>query len=421
MAERNTELDEWIARVTADALQPQALEYYTNRVNSEIMRRLPELADDAEFRRDLDASTVAQLRIFMTTATTATTDYRPPPEAIALARTVARRGLDVQVLLKVYGTGRTTALTLLNEIIETIPVSPEVKLAAIVDLWGLAMRWLEQSTDILLTTYTEEREALMRGALARRAETVHSMLRGNKYSTDTASTLLDYPMRRLHTGAVLWTADDEPDALARLESAARLLARALGAGTHLTIASGAHGLWAWFATVTPPKSAALGQVSGWPAGVRAATGTALAGMTGFLTTHREALAASRVTPNAGMTSAGMTGRNLVTHYDAVQIAYLMGVDRDALKRFVQRELGALTRADDATERLRETLRAYYSSGNSPARAAQQLRVHKNTVRYRIEQAQELLGDSFSTRRLEVELALICFDAYGTTLGIPGQD
>ncbi|MBB3036704.1 PucR family transcriptional regulator [Hoyosella altamirensis] len=407
MAERDSEIDQWIARVTADALQPSMLEYFTQRVNDEIMLRLPELADDDEFRRDLHASTVAQLRTFMATATTPSAEYQPPPEAVALARTVARRGMDVQILLKIYGTGRTTALTLLNEIVQEIPVDPELKLAAIVDLWGLAMRWLELSTDVLLSTYTKEREALMRGALARRAETVHGLLRGEKLPVDDASAQLDYPLRRHHTAAVLWTDQDDPgtDILPQLEAAAQAIARALGAARALTVASGARGLWAWIATVESPDLDALALISAWPAHLSAAVGTPMRGVAGFVASHREAIAANRV-------AAARFGSARFTRYDEVQIPYLMGLDRDALRTFVQRELGELSSDDDTTARLRETLRAYFLAGSSPARAARQLQVHKNTVRYRVEQAQALLGDALAERRLEVELALACVETYG---------
>lgn len=407
MAERDLELDEWIARVSADVLQPAALERYTRRVNDSIMARLPDLAGDAELRRDLDASTTAQLRTFMTTATTSSVEYRPPPEAVALARTVARRGMDVQVLLKIYGTGRTTALTLLNEVVQSIPVSAEMKLAAMVELWGLLMGWLEQSTDVLLSAYTEEREALMRGALARRTNIVHSVLRGEKIAVDNASAALDYPLRHHHTGAVLWSEHDDPDVLSALEGAAHIIGKALGAGRPLTIASGAHGLWAWFASVRPPHLESVLSVSGapaWPGGVSASVGTPAPGTEGFVTTHREALAAYRV-------AVAGTAPPRLTRYDDIQIAYLMGMDQEALRRFVHRELGPLAGADDSTARLRETLRAYFRSGSSPAQAAKVLRVHKNTVRYRVERAQEILGPSFTERRLELEIALACVSAY----------
>jgi DNA-binding PucR family transcriptional regulator len=54
-----------------------------------------------------------------------------------------------------------------------------------------------------------------------------------------------------------------------------------------------------------------------------------------------------------------------------------------------------------------TLQAYFDCGSSPARAAEQLRVHVNTVTQRLERVGRLLGKEWSSpqRALEVQLAL----------------
>ena len=54
-----------------------------------------------------------------------------------------------------------------------------------------------------------------------------------------------------------------------------------------------------------------------------------------------------------------------------------------------------------------TLQAYFDAGSSPARAAEALRVHVNTVTQRLERVGRLLGKEWSTpeRALEVQLAL----------------
>ena len=54
-----------------------------------------------------------------------------------------------------------------------------------------------------------------------------------------------------------------------------------------------------------------------------------------------------------------------------------------------------------------TLQAYFRAGSSPARAAEELRVHVNTVTQRLERVGRLLGRDWSSpeRALEVQLAL----------------
>ena len=71
-------------------------------------------------------------------------------------------------------------------------------------------------------------------------------------------------------------------------------------------------------------------------------------------------------------------------------------------------LGPLARAPAAArERLVETLAAWLEHQGEVRPAAQQLHVHTQTVRYRVAQLRELLGDRMGSAegRLELELAL----------------
>ncbi len=55
--------------------------------------------------------------------------------------------------------------------------------------------------------------------------------------------------------------------------------------------------------------------------------------------------------------------------------------------------------------IRETVLAYIESGLNAEATAQGLFVHKNTVRYRLGKAEELLGHSLSQRIAYLEVAL----------------
>ena len=60
-------------------------------------------------------------------------------------------------------------------------------------------------------------------------------------------------------------------------------------------------------------------------------------------------------------------------------------------RFVRRELGGLADDDDTTRRLAATLLVYLDEQSSSSRTARRLALHDNTIRYRIRQAEQLLG------------------------------
>ena len=58
-----------------------------------------------------------------------------------------------------------------------------------------------------------------------------------------------------------------------------------------------------------------------------------------------------------------------------------------------RVLGPLAADDETTYRVAMTLAAYLQENRSPARAARRLTVHPNTVTYRVNQAESILGRS----------------------------
>ena len=81
--------------------------------------------------------------------------------------------------------------------------------------------------------------------------------------------------------------------------------------------------------------------------------------------------------------------------------------------FVHRILGRLTSTDEQAARLRSTVHALLSTGSVEA-AAQRLCVHKNTVRYRIERAEELMGRRVADSSTEIEVALRCHLTFFTS-------
>jgi DNA-binding PucR family transcriptional regulator len=105
-------------------------------------------------------------------------------------------------------------------------------------------------------------------------------------------------------------------------------------------------------------------------------------------------------------------------YDEVELVSLASADLDRLSRFVHRTLGPLTADDDATERLRETLLAWLSEGGNARRAAERLHAHKNTVLYRLQRAQVLLGRPLDEDRGALELAIRAMHCLGPRVAGP---
>ena len=122
-------------------------------------------------------------------------------------------------------------------------------------------------------------------------------------------------------------------------------------------------------------------------------------MAGFRATHRQALAAQAVA-----LVAGAQGDPLTTHADVGSVA-LLCADLEATRAWVGGVLGPLAADDEQVARLRETLLVFLTAGSSYTAAAEQLLLHKNSVRYRVARAEQLRGRPIRDDRFDVELAL----------------
>jgi DNA-binding PucR family transcriptional regulator len=96
----------------------------------------------------------------------------------------------------------------------------------------------------------------------------------------------------------------------------------------------------------------------------------------------------------------------VTRYRDVAVAALASCDAEHAASFVDRVLGPLAADDEATYRVATTLSVYLQENRSRARAARRLTVHPNTISYRVDQAQMILGRSIDDDSLDLAVALV---------------
>jgi DNA-binding PucR family transcriptional regulator len=129
------------------------------------------------------------------------------------------------------------------------------------------------------------------------------------------------------------------------------------------------------------------------------------GVAGFRLAHLEAIAALAVAEHYDAP---------VIRYEDVEIACIAAglLSDDARAAFVRRELGDLVGSEQVTRRLRDTLRAYLKQGCDATATGELLRLHANTVRYRIRQAEQRLGHGINQRRVQLELALEIISVLG---------
>lgn len=426
---------QWIADFVAETLRTETLDQVVHRLDAAIIGQLPELAD-RDMRHDLAASTRAHALVMLGGLPQDRMDYPVPPEAHAFARTVARRGHDLRLLLRVYHLGQEAVLDYLTETLEKRHPPPDIERAVLLRLFERSSLWVSSSVEALTGTYMQERERGLRAALNQRTEIVRALLAGADPDVDATSARLGYRLSGRHVACVLWTDERQPqifspgsgalvpggevgrlvgdadassadpgdtETFGTLDRVVARLAAALGGGA-LTIPSGASALWAWIGVESEVGLDRLPDAVEPP--VRVAVGGPAAHIAGFRESHREAMAARQVAERA----VADLGR--ILRYPQVEVAYLAGADEAAMRALIDRELGALARPGGNAARLRETLHAYLRCRRSPDAAAKELGVHRNTVRYRLQRITELLGRPIEERGLHLEIALDCAAVYG---------
>jgi DNA-binding PucR family transcriptional regulator len=163
--------------------------------------------------------------------------------------------------------------------------------------------------------------------------------------------------------------------------------------------------WCWIPTSSANR-ASLER-----SGVICGQGRPGTGLEGFRVSHQEALEAVRV----ARLTRGL--HRTLYHFEDVQLLSVCSHDPAALRTFVTSVLGGLAAPTPLAERLRETLSGFYTANCNFRAAALRLDLHHNSVRYRVTQAEEMLGRAYDVRRLDTEVAL----QLAVVLGLPGQD
>ncbi|MFE3055314.1 PucR family transcriptional regulator [Nocardia sp. NPDC059239] len=361
----------------------------------------PMVGADAALIADMTASNRANAARLLTVLARREARVSPidvPPEALDVARTVARRGMDLDVIFQSYRRGQNTAwrhyLAHATRIAGSGPL-----LVPLLEISAQRMfEYVDQVVGRVISVAQREREEILGGALARRAETIRLILDGAPIDNRRASERLGYDLAGTHTALVLWSSP-AGEVQGALESAAAMLARAGGARPPLTLSAGSSTLWAWVGTRSAFAVDGLrGALGAAHPGVRVAVGPARSGIAGFRRSHEAALGMHNLL-------AGQPDAARVTLFHDLEVTALTAENPSRAAEFVADTLGPLAADTPAAARLRETLRVFLEEAENAPRTAARLHTHRNTVLQRVSRATELLGHRPGERRLAVELAL----------------
>jgi hypothetical protein len=382
----------------------------TDDIVALLIREIPSLRDDERVVSLLCASVSANvatlLHMFEHGIDPGFVDA--PAEAIAYARRLAQRGVPIVALVRAYRIGHARFLHWCSD--ELMEVAADGPLAGAGEatrrMLELSFAYIDRTSEQVVRVYGQERDLWADNSATVRITRVRALLSADDVDVDSTELSLGYRLRQRHVGLVAWV--DEPgrdgEGLVVLERVARALAERAGCvGTPLFVPCDESAAWVWL-----PIGSGRGEPSerfrmpldiAQP-NVRVCSGEPAAGVEGFRRTHREALRAQTVA-----LAAGPSCRRFTAYADIRPIA-LMSSDLGATRAWVHDTLGCLTIDDDHHARLRETLHVFLSTGGSYTSAGDRLTVHKNTVHYRVQKAEEMRGRPVREDRLEVELALL---------------
>jgi DNA-binding PucR family transcriptional regulator len=341
-----------------------------------------------------------------------------PTAALEYARRLAQHGVPVNALVRAYRLGQRQLNDLVFQALREADISPATRLAALEAISTTLYDYIDWISQQVVAVYEDERERWLENQNSVRALRVREVVAGKTViDVDAASDAIRYPLLWHHLAVVAWYTDEGTggDELARLQRFLRELGQATDVGSNPLFAAADQTTgWGWLPYRSAPANAieAVRQFAGTRAdSPSVAIGTVASGVDGFRRSHREALAARGVA-----VAGGLVAPTVVAASDpGLAAAALLGGNIGAARVWVTDVLGELSTDTENDARLRETLRVFLRCGSSYKQAAEELDLHFNTVKYRIGRAVARRGNPIERDRLDIELALLACQWYGTAV------
>jgi DNA-binding PucR family transcriptional regulator len=389
-------------------------------IRSALEDEIPELRGDARTIELLGASVEGNVDTLLHALRhdIAVERVEAPTAALEYARRLAQHGVPVNALVRAYRLGQRQLNDLVFQAVREADISPVTRLAALEAITTTLFEYIDWISQQVVGVYEDERERWLENQNSIRALRVREVVAGKaKVDVDATSDSIRYPLRWHHLAVVMWYSDEgaRGDELARLQRFLRELGQATEVGSNPLFAAADQTTgWGWLPYRSAPPNAV--EAVRHFAGERAdppsvAIGTVASGVDGFRRSYREARAARAVA-----VAGGADGATVIAASDpGLAAAALLGGDIGAARIWVTDVLGELSADTENDARLRETLRIFLRCGSSYKQAAEELDLHFNTVKYRIGRAVARRGSPIEHDRLDVELALLACQWYGTAV------
>lgn len=314
-------------------------------------------------------------------------------DMVDTARELARRGLS-ELLMNVARSTQNAAWELWMKMSFTLTQDPAV-LEEFLEVSSRSIsEFIDSNMRVVTQIILEEKSAQAHDDPVDKRSLVSRLLDGRDVDAEQFGRRLGYSLAQKHHACLVWS--ETPDAEIRpLEDMARALAQLTGTVAPLIVFAGPATLWAWSNAAKPLDLTLLQGVARQFPKIRAAIGSAGAGMNGFRRSHLEALTTQRL-------MGRLAGSPAVATIDQVRMVSLMTQDARAARQFVLSTLGRLATEPSV---LQHSLHAFLANGCNITQTAEVLGTHRNTLLRRLERAQDLLPIPFGDHRIQIAAAL----------------
>jgi DNA-binding PucR family transcriptional regulator len=344
-------------------------------------------------------------------------DVEPPTAGLEHARRLAQRGVDADVLIRTYRLGHQAVVRIVLDELRAAQLDTDLALDVFEQIMSTSFRYVDRMSRLALIAYQNERDRWLANQNRIRALRVREVLEGSEIDVDEVTNVIRYPLHRIHLSLIVWCSESENgNELVTMERFVAELAKSLGADERpLFVAADRLTGWAWVPLHEYAAPDAARRIRDY-ADARAnapwiAAGDPLPGVDGFRRSHRQALAARGVVTASGSQPPAVTSAS----DPGLVVAAQFCADLEQARAWVGDVLGPLASATDSDERLRETLMEFLHTGSSFKATADELHLHVNSVKYRVQRALERRGKPITDDRLDVEVALLLCHWFDTAV------
>lgn len=322
-----------------------------------------------------------------------------PLSNLEYARLLAQRGVEADRLLLGYELSKRLLARAFVEHAGAVVCEHDDLVLIAQTVLAYAFAYTDAATQAALAAHAAARDKWLQSQSAELAQRLTAVLEGAVGDPDEAERMLGYPMAGRHVAVKLWF-DDAPVRRQNLDRLKRQLRALPGARDVLMVPRDERTLACWvLAPDHPPLDDWVEILQKARLASRVAFGEPGTGQEGFRLSREQALAAGAV-----LARARNDVSRVVRYSEVAAIAFLVDKlpESDA---WVKSTLGLLASDDEECDRLRNTVLVYLEEGENAGAAGRRLFLHRNSVRYRVEQAKRMLPVRLEDRRLDILLAL----------------